>query len=123
MSKLNHLFTQTLEAVTIAGEVKQRERFQPIIQGLLIRNNEPLRVACLTLINALISSPDNLDFRVHLCNEFMWDGLIDVLEALENDKGEDLQTQLSSKCSMNTRRRILTNILKGSTIFGWSWTM
>ena len=94
MSKLNHLFTQTLEAVTIAGEVKQRERFQPIIQGLLIRNNEPLRVACLTLINALISSPDDLDFRVHLRNEFMRDGLIDVLEALENDKGEDLQTQL-----------------------------
>ena len=94
MSKLIHLFTQTLEAITIAGEVKQRERFQPIIQGLLIRNNEPLRVACLTLINALISSPDDLDFRVHLRNEFMRDGLIDVLEALENDKGEDLQTQL-----------------------------
>ena len=88
------MFTQTLEAITIAGEVKQRERFQPIIQGLLIRNNEPLRVACLTLINALISSPDDLDFRVHLRNEFMRDGLIDVLEALENDKGEDLQTQL-----------------------------
>ena len=94
MSKLIHLCVQTLEAITIAGEVKQRERFQPIIQGLLIRNNEPLRVACLTLINALISSPDDLDFRVHLRNEFMRDGLIDVLEALENDKGEDLQTQL-----------------------------
>ena len=51
-------------------------------------------MACLTLINALISSPDDLDFRVHLRNEFMRDGLIDVLEALENDKGEDLQTQL-----------------------------
>ena len=83
------MFTQTLEAITIAGEVKQRERFQPIIQGLLIRNNEPLRVACLTLINALISSPYDLDFRVHLCNKFMRNGLIDVLEAMENDKGED----------------------------------
>merc|ERR1719245_2442472 len=85
---------KTLEAITIAGEVKQRERFQPIIQGLLIRNNEPLRVACLTLINALISSPDDLDFRIHLRNEFMRDGLIDVLEALDNDKGEELQLQL-----------------------------
>jgi len=85
---------KTLEAITIAGEVKQRERFQPIIQGLLIRNNEPLRVSCLTLINALISSPEDLDFRIHLRNEFMRDGLIDVLEALENDRGEDLQTQL-----------------------------
>ena len=46
------------------------------------------------MINALISSPDDLDFRVHLRNEFMRDGLIDVLEALDNDKGEDLQTQL-----------------------------
>ena len=33
------------------------------IKGLLIRNNEPLRVACLTLINALITSPEDLDFR------------------------------------------------------------
>jgi len=85
---------KTLEAITIAGEIKQRERFQPIIQGLLIRNNEPLRVACLTLINALISSPEDIDFRMHLRNEFMRDGLIDVLEALENDNGEELQLQL-----------------------------
>jgi len=85
---------KTLEAITIAGEVKQRERFQPIIQGLLIRNNEPLRVSCLTLINALISSPEDLDFRIHLRNEFMRDGLIDVLEALESDNGEELQLQL-----------------------------
>jgi hypothetical protein len=61
---------------------------------LLIRNNEPLRVACLTLINALISSPEDIDFRIHLRNEFMRDGLIDVLEALENDNGEELQLQL-----------------------------
>merc|ERR1719245_784585 len=85
---------KTVEAITIAGEVKQRERFQPIIQGLLIRNNEPLRVACLTLINALISSPEDLDFRIHLRNEFMRVGLIDVLDALEDDNSDELQTQL-----------------------------
>merc|ERR1719153_1325123 len=85
---------KTLEAITIAGEVKGRDRFQPIVQGLLIRNNEPLRVACLTLINALISSPEDLDFRIHLRNEFMRVGLIDVLEALESDNGEELQLQL-----------------------------
>ena len=65
-----------------------------MISGLLIRNNEPLRVACLTLINALISSPEDIDFRIHLRNEFMRDGLIDVLEALESDNGEELQLQL-----------------------------
>ena len=54
---------KTLEAITIAGEVKGRDRFQPIVQGLMIRNNEPLRVSCLTLINAIISTPEDLDFR------------------------------------------------------------
>merc|ERR550519_154791 len=85
---------KTLEAITIAGEVKGRDRFQPIVQGLLIRNNEPLRVACLTLINALISSPEDLDFRIHLRNEFMRVGLIYVLDALEDDNSDELQTQL-----------------------------
>ena len=32
------------------------------------------------MINALISSPEDLDFRMHLRNEFMRVGLIDVLE-------------------------------------------
>ena len=32
------------------------------------------------LINALVSSPDDLDFRLHLRNEFMRDGLMDILE-------------------------------------------
>merc|ERR1719209_1920743 len=85
---------KTLEAITIAGEVRGLDRFNPIVQGLLIRNNEPLRVACLTLINALISSPEDLDFRIHLRNEFMRVGLIDVLDALEDDNSDELQTQL-----------------------------
>merc|ERR1719233_2509875 len=85
---------KTLEAITVGGEVRGVDRFQPIVQGLLICNNDPLRVACLTLINALISSPEDIDFRIHLRNEFMRDGLIDVLEALESDNGEELQLQL-----------------------------
>ena len=32
------------------------------------------------LINALISTPDDIDFRLHLRNEFMRTGLIDALE-------------------------------------------
>ena len=50
------------------------------MSGLLICNNEPLRVASMTLINALVSSPEDLDFRLHLRNEFMRIGLWDVLE-------------------------------------------
>ena len=45
-----------------------------------MKNNGPLRVACLTLINAIISTPEDIDFRIHLRNEFMRNGLIDVLE-------------------------------------------
>jgi len=85
---------KTLEAITVAGEVKGCDRFQPIVQGLMICNNEPLRVACLTLINALLSSPEDLDFRMHLRNEFMRVGLLDVLELLEDGNGEEFDLQL-----------------------------
>ena len=36
----------------------------------------------MTLINALVSTPEDLDFRLHLRNEFMRIGLGDVLEVL-----------------------------------------
>ena len=84
----------TLEAITEAAEIKDLERFQLIVQGLLICNNEPLRVACMTLINAIISSPEDLDFRLHLRNEFMRIGLLDVLEVLVENPCEELETQL-----------------------------
>jgi diaphanous 2 len=45
-----------------------------------MKNNEPLRVACLTLINAIISTPDDIYFRIHLRNELMRNGLVDVIE-------------------------------------------
>ena len=83
-----------LEAITIAAEVNGHERFGPIIVGLSICNNEPLKVSCLTLINALLSCPDDLDFRMHLRNEFMRGGLFDVLETIENDGCEEFQLQL-----------------------------
>ena len=37
----------------------------------------------MTLINAIISSPEDLDFRLHLRNEFMRIGLLEVLEVRE----------------------------------------
>ena len=57
---------KTLEAITIAAELRGpggAERFQPIVQGLLITSNEQLRTSCLQLINAIVTSPDDLDFR------------------------------------------------------------
>ncbi len=38
------------------------------------------QVACMQLINAIVSTPDDLDFRLHLRNELMRSGLIDALE-------------------------------------------
>lgn len=36
---------KAVEAITMAGELKGRDRFLPIVQGLLLQNNEPLRVS------------------------------------------------------------------------------
>ncbi len=71
---------KTLESITIAGEMKGGERFAPIVQGLMVGGNEQLRTNCVILINAIITSPDDLDFRMHLRNEFMRVGLLDVLD-------------------------------------------
>ncbi|GLG93013.1 Uncharacterized protein GBIM_00523 [Gryllus bimaculatus] len=84
---------RALEAITMSAELKGRERFQPICQGLMIRN-ESLKTACLQLINAIVQSPEDLDFRLHLRNEVMRAGLIDILETLENDCSEDLSVQV-----------------------------
>ncbi|GFV84142.1 protein diaphanous [Trichonephila clavipes] len=86
---------KALEAITICGEIEGRERFAPIVQGLETRN-ETLRIACIQLINALVTSPDDLDFRLHLRNEFMRTGLIDVLENLqvEGNPTAELSIQL-----------------------------
>ena len=37
-------------------------------------------MACLQLINTIVLTPDDLDFRLHLRNEFMRVGLADLLE-------------------------------------------
>ena len=48
----------------------------------------------MTLINAIITSPEDVGFRMHLRNEFLREGLMDVLETLEQDAAEELQLQL-----------------------------
>ena len=39
-----------------------------------------LQIACLQFVNALLSQPDDLDFRLHLRNELMRTGLNDAIE-------------------------------------------
>ena len=41
-----------------------------------------MRVSGLTLINAIISTPEDLDFRIHLRNELVRNGLLDVIEVI-----------------------------------------
>jgi len=39
-----------------------------------------MQTACLQLMNAIVSTPDELDFRLHLRNEFLRYGLSDALQ-------------------------------------------
>ncbi|XP_045567155.1 protein diaphanous homolog 3-like [Salmo salar] len=69
---------KVLEAITTAGEHRATERFSPIVEGLRDRSVQ-LQVACMQLINALVTSPDELDFRLHIRNEFIRSGLSEIL--------------------------------------------
>ncbi|KAJ8350117.1 hypothetical protein SKAU_G00252470 [Synaphobranchus kaupii] len=84
---------KVLEAITIAGERRNGERFGPIVEGLRVRSVQ-LQVACMQLINALVTSPDELDFRLHIRNEFMRCGLKEILPHLSVIRSEALDIQL-----------------------------
>ncbi|XP_047437384.1 protein diaphanous homolog 3-like isoform X2 [Mugil cephalus] len=84
---------KVLEAITTAGEWRGIERFSPIVQGLRDRSVQ-LQVACMQLINALVTSPDELDFRLHIRNEFMRCGLKEILPQLTAIRNEALDIQL-----------------------------
>ncbi|XP_067419305.1 protein diaphanous homolog 3 [Emydura macquarii macquarii] len=82
-----------LEAVTTAAEERNVDRFSPIVEGLQ-DNSVQLQVACMQLINALVTSPDDLDFRLHIRNEFMRSGLKEILPQLKFIKNDALDIQL-----------------------------
>lgn len=85
---------RALEAITTSGELKGHPRFQPIVEALSNMDNDILTVACMQLINSIVVTPDDLDFRLHLRNEFMRVGLSETLEGLGKRDSADLQTQL-----------------------------
>uniref|UniRef100_A0A671Q3G6 Protein diaphanous homolog 3-like n=1 Tax=Sinocyclocheilus anshuiensis TaxID=1608454 RepID=A0A671Q3G6_9TELE len=84
---------KVLEAITMATEGRGVARFNPIVQGLSVRSVQ-LQVACMQLINALVTSPDELDFRLHIRNEFMRCGLREILPSLNAVKNDALDIQL-----------------------------
>ncbi|XP_049792914.1 protein diaphanous isoform X1 [Schistocerca nitens] len=79
---------KVIEAITMRGELEGNGRFQPIIQSMAAPNNEQLKVACLQLINAILSQAEDLEFRLHLRNEIMRSGFLDILESLPSEDGE-----------------------------------
>ena len=70
---------RVLEAVTENGEMCQIPRFEPVLMALKKTNNPVLQLACLQFINAIVNTPEDVDFKIHLRNEFMRGGLGDVL--------------------------------------------
>ena len=68
-----------LEAVTVNGEMCNINRFEPVLTALKKTNNPMLQLACLQFINAIVNTPEDIDFKIHLRNEFMRGGLEDML--------------------------------------------
>uniref|UniRef100_A0A8C3X448 Diaphanous related formin 3 n=1 Tax=Catagonus wagneri TaxID=51154 RepID=A0A8C3X448_9CETA len=87
------ILEDVLEALTSAGEERKIDRFSSIVEGLQ-HNSVQLQVACMQLINALVTSPDDLDFRLHIRNEFMRCGLKEILPNLKRIKNDGLDIQL-----------------------------
>ncbi|XP_076852566.1 protein diaphanous homolog 3-like, partial [Brachyhypopomus gauderio] len=89
----DNILEKVLDAITGAGERRGTRRFSPIVQGLSDRSIQ-LQVACMQLINALVTSPDELDFRLHVRNEFIRCGLREMLPTLGAVRNEALDIQL-----------------------------
>ncbi|XP_023846047.1 LOW QUALITY PROTEIN: protein diaphanous homolog 2 [Salvelinus sp. IW2-2015] len=89
-----NILDKILAAMTIAAERNNRERFAPIVEGLENHEAQQLQVACMQLINALVTSPDDLDFRIHLRNEFLRCGLKKILPELKETEELDIQLKV-----------------------------
>uniref|UniRef100_A0A8B9FAJ0 Protein diaphanous 2 n=1 Tax=Amazona collaria TaxID=241587 RepID=A0A8B9FAJ0_9PSIT len=77
-----NILDKLLGAITTAAERHNRERFSQIVEGLENHEFLQLQVACMQLINALVTSPEDLDFRIHLRNEFLRCGLKKILPVM-----------------------------------------
>ncbi|XP_068123929.1 protein diaphanous homolog 3 isoform X2 [Hyperolius riggenbachi] len=89
----DNILEKVLDAITTAAEERGIVRFSPIVEGVQ-HNFVQLQVACMQLINALVTSPDDLDFRLHIRNEFMRCGLREILPRLKNIRNDALDIQL-----------------------------
>ncbi|XP_054695004.1 protein diaphanous homolog 2 isoform X6 [Grus americana] len=90
----DNILDRLLGAITTAAERHNIERFSQIVEGLENHEFLQLQVACMQLINALVTSPDELDFRIHLRNEFLRCGMKKILPGLKDKDNEELDIQL-----------------------------
>ncbi|XP_053130395.1 protein diaphanous homolog 2 isoform X4 [Hemicordylus capensis] len=89
-----NILDKILAAITIAAERNNVERFSNIVEGLENHETLQLQAACMQFINALVTSPEDLDFRIHLRNEFLRCGLKKILPGLKEKENEELDIQL-----------------------------
>uniref|UniRef100_A0A8D0HE98 Diaphanous related formin 2 n=1 Tax=Sphenodon punctatus TaxID=8508 RepID=A0A8D0HE98_SPHPU len=89
-----NILEKLLGPITTAAERNNTERFSPIVEGLENHEALQLQVACMQFINALVTSPEDLDFRIHLRNEFLRSGLKKILPDLKEKENEELDIQL-----------------------------
>ncbi|KAK5638990.1 hypothetical protein RI129_013285 [Pyrocoelia pectoralis] len=87
--------SKILTALGKFGEMKKRERFVPIIEGITRTSNDELWSMCLQFINALLSQTDDFEFRMHLRNEIVRNGLYNKLDALKNQSTALVNKQFS----------------------------
>lgn len=89
-----NILDKLLGGISAAAERNNRERFSPIVEGLENHEALHLQVACMQFINALVTSPYDLDFRIHLRNEFLRCGLKAMLPSLKEKENDELDIQL-----------------------------
>ena len=66
---------KVLEAMTLLGNHKKCGRFDLLFQMLKDADSVVLQISCIQFSNAIVSHPDELDFRLHLRNEILRSGL------------------------------------------------
>ncbi|XP_063160618.1 protein diaphanous homolog 3 [Candoia aspera] len=88
-----NILEKILKALTTAAEERGIDRFCPILKGLK-ESSVHLQIACMQFINALVTTPDDLDFRLHIRNEFMRCGLKEQLPLLRCMRNDALDIQL-----------------------------
>ncbi|KAL1500812.1 hypothetical protein ABEB36_006253 [Hypothenemus hampei] len=85
--------SKVLMAITKVAENEKKERFLPIVNGIIKSDNADLQSMCLQFINALLSQTDDFEFRLHLRNEIVRNGLFEKLAELKNEANPVIKNQ------------------------------